>query len=91
MKADFSTTDLVHIQVASRLSDLLFDELQKINIDGAPPSAQRIHLKALERAGAIQKSLRGIPGDTAASAQHTKPAFHNLPISYSVTSEVNLR
>ena len=53
MKADFSTTDLVHIQVASRLSDLLFDELQKINIDGAPPSAQRIHLKALERAGAI--------------------------------------
>jgi len=31
MKADFSTNDLIHIQVASRLSDLLFDELQKIN------------------------------------------------------------
>jgi len=47
MKADFSTTGLIHIQVASRLSDLLFDELEKINIDGAPLSAQRIHLKAL--------------------------------------------
>jgi hypothetical protein len=31
MKADFSTNDLVHIQVASRLSDPLFDEFQKIN------------------------------------------------------------
>jgi hypothetical protein len=41
MKADFSTNDLIHIQVASRLSDLLFDELQKINIDGAPLTAQR--------------------------------------------------
>ena len=47
MKADFSTTGLINIQVASRLSDLLFDELEKINIDGAPLSAQRIHLKAL--------------------------------------------
>jgi len=31
MKADFSTNDLIQFQVASRLSDLLFDELQKIN------------------------------------------------------------
>jgi hypothetical protein len=31
MKANFSINDLINIQVASRLSDLLFDELQKIN------------------------------------------------------------
>jgi len=40
MKAHFSTSDLIHIQVASRLSDLLFDGLQKINLDGTPLSAQ---------------------------------------------------
>jgi hypothetical protein len=39
MKADFSTTDLIHLQVASRLSDLLFEELQKLNIADAPLSA----------------------------------------------------
>jgi hypothetical protein len=36
MKADLSATDIIRIQVVSRLSDLLFDELQKIKLDGAP-------------------------------------------------------
>jgi hypothetical protein len=50
MKADLSTNDIIRIQVVSRLSDLLFDELQKINLDDAPLSARRIHLTAIENA-----------------------------------------
>jgi hypothetical protein len=65
MKADLSITDIARIQVVSRLSDLLFDELQKINLDGAPLSARRIHLTAIENAAAIQRAmidlLQGIP------------------------------
>jgi hypothetical protein len=53
MKANFSINDIIHIQVVSRLSDLLFDELQKIDVQGAPLSVQRIHLKAIENATAI--------------------------------------
>jgi hypothetical protein len=74
MKADFSTNDLIHFQVASRLSDLLFDELQKINLDAAPLSARRIHLAALENAAAVQRAmidlLSGIPGEGTASPEH---------------------
>jgi hypothetical protein len=72
MKADFSTTGLIHIQVASRLSDLLFDELEKINIDGAPLSAQRIHLKALNIQKSLLDLLRGIPGDTTWLPVHVR-------------------
>ena len=49
MKADLSTNDIIRIQVVSRLSDLLFDELRKIKLDGAPPSALRIRLAARKR------------------------------------------
>ena len=49
MKADLSTNDFIRIQVASRLLDLLFDELHKIKLDSAPLSARRIHLTALEQ------------------------------------------
>lgn len=44
---DFSTTDLVHIQVASRLTHLMLQELQKINLDDAPPS---LRMTAMEHA-----------------------------------------
>ena len=74
MKADLSTNDIIRIQVVSRLSDLLFDELQKINIDGAPLSARRIHITALENAAAVQRAmidlLAGIPGEGTASPEH---------------------
>ena len=53
MKADISTNDFIHIQMATRLLDLLFDELPKIKLDNAPLSARRIHLTALEHAAAI--------------------------------------
>ena len=36
MKADLSTNDIIRIQVVSRLSDLLFNELRKIKLDTAP-------------------------------------------------------
>jgi hypothetical protein len=48
MKANFSINDIIHIQVVSRLADLLF-ELQKIDVQGAPLSVQRIHLKAIRK------------------------------------------
>jgi hypothetical protein len=74
MKADLSTSDIIRIQVVSRLSDLLFDELRKITLDGAPPSALRIRLAALENAAAIQRAmidlLAGIPGEGTASPEH---------------------
>ena len=70
MRANFWINDIIHIQVVSRLSDLLFDELQKIDVQGAPLSVQRIHLKAIENATAIQRTmidlLRGIPGEGTA-------------------------
>jgi hypothetical protein len=73
MKANFSINDIIHIQVVSRLSDLLFDELQKIDVQNAPLSVQRIHLKAIENAAAIQRVtldlLRGIPGEGTASPE----------------------
>jgi len=50
MKADLSTNDFIHIQVATRLLDLLFDELHKIKLDNTPPSALGIRLAALEHA-----------------------------------------
>ena len=56
MKADLSTSDIIRIQVVSRLSDLLFDELQKIEVKGAPISIQRIRLSAIENAAAIPAS-----------------------------------
>jgi hypothetical protein len=67
MKADISTKeDFIHIQVACRLTDLLFDELHKINLDSAPLSARHIHLTALENVAAIQRAmidlLAGIQG-----------------------------
>jgi hypothetical protein len=74
MKADLSTSDIIRIQVVSRLSDLLFDELQKIKLDTAPLSARRIHLAALENAAAVQRAmidlLSGIPGEGTASPEH---------------------
>jgi hypothetical protein len=77
MKGDFSTNDLIHMQVASRLSDLLFDELQKINIVGAPLSAQRVHLTALEHAAAVQRAmidlLAGIPREGTTSPEDKSP------------------
>ncbi len=73
MKAKFSINDIIHIQVVSRLSDLLFDELQKIDVNGVPLSVRRIHLKAIENATAIQRTmldlLRGIPGEGTASPE----------------------
>ena len=68
MKANCSINDIIHIQVVSRLSDLLFDELQKIDVQGAPLSVQRIHLKAIENAAAIVTLdlSRGIPGEGTA-------------------------
>jgi hypothetical protein len=73
MKADLSVNDIVRIQVASRLSDLLFDELHKIKLDNAPPSARHIHLTALENAAAVQRAmidlLAGIPGEGTASPE----------------------
>ena len=59
--------------MVSRLSDLLFDELQKIDVQGVPLSVQRIHLKAIENAAAIQRTmldlLQGIPGEGTASPE----------------------
>jgi hypothetical protein len=40
MKTNFSINDIIHIQVVSRLADLLFDELQKIDVQGAPLSVR---------------------------------------------------
>jgi len=74
MKADFSMTDLIHLQVANRLTGLLFEELEKLNIADAPLTAQRVHLAALKHAQAVQESildlLRGVPGDISASPEH---------------------
>jgi hypothetical protein len=74
MKADLSTSDIIRIQVVSRLSDLLFDELQKLEVKGAPISIQRIRLSAIENAAAIQRAmidlLRGIPGEDTASPEN---------------------
>jgi hypothetical protein len=71
MKADISTNDFIHIQMATRLLDLLFDELPKIKLDNAPLSARRIHLAALEHAAAIRRAmvdlLAGIPGEGTVS------------------------
>jgi hypothetical protein len=73
MKTDLSTNGIIRIQVVSRLSDLLFDELQKINIDGAPLSARCIHITALENDAAVQRAmidlLAGIPGEGTASPE----------------------
>ena len=70
---DFSTTDLVRI-VASRLTHLMLQELQKINLDHSPPTARRLLMTAMERASAIQKSLldllRIISGDIIASPEN---------------------
>ena len=57
MKADLSTNDIIRIQVVSRLSDLLFDKLRKITLDGAPPGAWRIRLAALENAAAVTQGV----------------------------------
>jgi hypothetical protein len=74
MKADLSTNDIIRIRVVSRLSDLLFDELQKIQVEGAPISIQRVHLAAIEHATAVQQALpdllRGIPGEGTASPEN---------------------
>jgi electron transfer flavoprotein alpha/beta subunit len=73
MKTNFSINDIIHIQVVSRLADLLFDELQKIDVQGAPLSVRRIHLKAIENAAAIQRVtldlLRAIPSEGTASPE----------------------
>jgi hypothetical protein len=73
MKADISTNDFIHIQVVSRLLDLLFDELDKIQLDSAPLSARRIHITALDNAAAVQRAmtdlLAGIPGEGTASPE----------------------
>jgi hypothetical protein len=67
MKANFSINDIIHIQVVSRLADLLFDP--------APENrcTRRTHLKAIENAAAIQRVtldlLRGIPGEGTASPE----------------------
>ena len=73
MKANFSINDIIHIQVVSRLADLLFDpapENRCTDVQGAPLSVRRIHLKAIENAAAIQRVtldlLRGIPGEGTA-------------------------
>ena len=41
MKADISTNDFIHIQVATRLLDLLFDELPKIKLESMPDNFGR--------------------------------------------------
>jgi hypothetical protein len=73
MKADICTKDFIHIQVACRLTDLLFDELHKIQLDGAPLSARRIHITALDNAPAVRRAmidlLAGIPGEGTASPE----------------------
>jgi hypothetical protein len=74
MKADLSTTDIIRIQVASRLSDLLFEELQKIELTDAPISIQHVRFTAIENAAGVQRAmldlLQGIPGEGTASPEH---------------------
>jgi len=52
----------------------MLQELQKINLDHAPPTARRLLMTAMERASAIQKSLldllRSISGDIIASPEN---------------------
>ena len=74
MKTDLSIDNFIRIRVASRLLDLLFDELEKMTLDGAPPTTLRIRIAALEGAQAVRKSildlLQGIPGDITTWPEH---------------------
>jgi hypothetical protein len=79
MKADLSTNDIIRIRVVSRLSDLLFDELQKIKLDGAPSSALRLRLAALEHANAVQRAMIDLlAGITTPDRTRPWPAFLSL-------------
>jgi len=73
MKTNFSINDIIHSRWFLDLLIFSSIQLQKIDVQGAPLSVRRIHLKAIENAAAIQRVtldlLRGIPGEGTASPE----------------------